>query len=252
MPFKAMQLRNHGGPVPAGSYDASVLADSPVAYWKCDETSGSVVADSSGNGHHLSAVFDGGATMATVSEAPRSGFTGMGRALALNLANTTQVRNLTPSPDLRLTSGPITFEFLHRRASTGYMWIFFNGAGNGGVIPCYYEVRQGAAGAVFEVKASGGTPNFTISHGITDADPHLCHLVLNSDRSSIAYYRDGSFVSNTARVGTWSAGGTGEGMWIGRRADGFTQSNWINNLALYNVALSAARIAERWALRELP
>jgi hypothetical protein len=35
------------------TYDAEVLADSPWGYWKCDETSGSTLADSSGNGHDM-------------------------------------------------------------------------------------------------------------------------------------------------------------------------------------------------------
>ena len=36
------------------SYDTEVLADSPRAYWKLDETSGSSFADSSGNSQTLS------------------------------------------------------------------------------------------------------------------------------------------------------------------------------------------------------
>lgn len=34
------------------TYDAAVLADSPVGYWKLDETVGAVAADSSGSGRH--------------------------------------------------------------------------------------------------------------------------------------------------------------------------------------------------------
>ncbi len=40
-----------GGGTPfAASYDQVVLADRPVSYWKLDEESGSIAADSSGNG----------------------------------------------------------------------------------------------------------------------------------------------------------------------------------------------------------
>lgn len=233
------------------NYDASVLADNPVAYWKCDETTGTQVADSSGNGHDLSVVFSGGDTMATVSEAPRSGFAGMGRALALNLAPTTLVRDTSPSPALRLNGAhPITFEFLFRRVNAGYAWIFYNGTGSGGLAPCYYEVRQGPRGATFEIKAVGAEPSASFNHGITDADPHLIHLVLNTARTSVDYYRDGAFVGRFAVI-NWNATGTAEAMWIGRRADGNGGSRWINNLALYNVALDASRIAERWARRDI-
>lgn len=35
------------------AYDDAVLADSPWGYWKCDETSGTTLADSSGNGRGM-------------------------------------------------------------------------------------------------------------------------------------------------------------------------------------------------------
>ena len=37
-------------PALAGPYAAAVMADSPYAYWRFNETSGTVAADSSGNG----------------------------------------------------------------------------------------------------------------------------------------------------------------------------------------------------------
>lgn len=37
-------------------YDAQVLADAPFGYWKCQETSGGTLLDSSGNGGNLSIV----------------------------------------------------------------------------------------------------------------------------------------------------------------------------------------------------
>ena len=40
-----------GGPVGTDAYSIEVLADSPLAYWRLDETSGSSPADTSGNGH---------------------------------------------------------------------------------------------------------------------------------------------------------------------------------------------------------
>jgi hypothetical protein len=51
-----------GGPSPAAAltYDQEVLADSPVAYWRLDETSGTVAHDSSGNG--LNGTYSGAIT----------------------------------------------------------------------------------------------------------------------------------------------------------------------------------------------
>lgn len=39
---------------PSGGYAATVLADSPLAYWRMSEASGTVAADSSGNNRNLS------------------------------------------------------------------------------------------------------------------------------------------------------------------------------------------------------
>jgi len=39
------------GPTTPPSYKASVLADHPVAYWRLDEATGTVMADATGNGH---------------------------------------------------------------------------------------------------------------------------------------------------------------------------------------------------------
>lgn len=238
------------GAAAANGYDAAVLADSPLAYWKCDEDTGTTVADSSGNSHDLTAVFSGGNTMATVSEAPRAGFAGMGRALALNLANSTLVRNTAPSTALRMLTGPITFEFLFRRTVASYIWILFNGVTNG-ASTCYWEVRQNSFGNGFELKASGATANFSFVHGITDSDPHLVQLVLNSARTQVTYYCDGAFVRNSSASGTWTPGGaSAEGVWLGRRADGNSGSHWVNNVAIYNQGLSAERCAAHWAARD--
>jgi hypothetical protein len=41
----------NAGPAAASTYSSAVLADSPVAYWRLGESSGTTAADSSGNGH---------------------------------------------------------------------------------------------------------------------------------------------------------------------------------------------------------
>ena len=45
------QIAAHASASHDTDYDAAVLADSPVAFWKLDEASGTVAADSSGNGN---------------------------------------------------------------------------------------------------------------------------------------------------------------------------------------------------------
>lgn len=47
-----------GIPLPAGAYDSEVAVDAPLAWWSMDETAGTVMGDSSGNGHD--GVFDNG------------------------------------------------------------------------------------------------------------------------------------------------------------------------------------------------
>jgi hypothetical protein len=45
-------------PLPQSAYDAEVLADNPKAFWKLDESEGTQMADSSGNGRH--GIYDNG------------------------------------------------------------------------------------------------------------------------------------------------------------------------------------------------
>jgi hypothetical protein len=44
------------------TYDEEVLADSPIAYWRLDEVLGTVLTDSSGNGHHATLFTTGAET----------------------------------------------------------------------------------------------------------------------------------------------------------------------------------------------
>lgn len=87
-----------GSASPAVGYDATVLADTPVGYWPCNESSGTIAHDLSGNGN------DG-----TLSGSFSLGSTGIGDGETL--ANFTGGKMAVPdAAPLRLGSGAFTVE----------------------------------------------------------------------------------------------------------------------------------------------
>lgn len=242
-------------PPASASYDDSVMADSPLAYWKLDETTGgngATVSDASGNANHVDAEFtSGSASIADVTVGPFAGLGGLGRAFdmtrALTGGGSIQLRDTTPDSTLRVSGSAITFEFWWIRG-LDFRWILFHGLNNG-ASNNWFELRQDT-NTTFGLKATGASVNFSVAHGISDTtDWHLCHLILNAARNSVAYYRDGAFVSNTGISGAWTPTGSGSALCVGSRPDRGERTK-LNNVAIYAAALDASRIAERWARRD--
>ena len=259
-PVRATSL-SRGGPQRragrGGGYDAAVRVDQPVAYFKLDEAAGgtgTVVADSSGNGRDCTANFSSGsASLANVTTATAGGLEGIGPSMnfrnALTGGGTVSVRDGTPSTSLRMTTGGMTFEFWWVRSLAGFQWLLFNGVTNG-LGNTFYEIRQDASGTRFELKARGATTNFTTAtHGIADTTMRHIVLVVNAARTSVELFVDGASRGTAAVVGTWDPGGSGETFYIGERPDQAVRSH-LNNVAVYNSALSPARIAAHYAARD--
>src|SRR5690348_7032901 len=114
------------------SYSAEVLADSPLAYWKLDETSGTSAADSSGNSR--TATYGGGGVGGTSLLT-----SGAGHSLALTESGTTTYATIASASWMNQTS--ITIEALvkitssvdgangdaivSRYAGSGFSWLLW-------------------------------------------------------------------------------------------------------------------------------
>ena len=224
-------------------YHELVLASAPLAYWRLGESSGSVAADSSGNGK--SGAYASGTTLGQAGVIGSSTDT----AVAFNGAGSVDIASsgfgtvaafsfeVWCKPDTLATDAALA----HRAViagSTAATYISQNGNGLGRVL---------ASAQINGVQRTITTANNTLAVGT------WAHLVATYDGSSFVLYVNGAQTGTpvTGLSGTVSLGsGTAR---IGRDNFGGTSGNWfsgtIDEVSVYATALSAADVAARYAAR---
>jgi uncharacterized repeat protein (TIGR01451 family) len=208
----------------AVGYSAQVLADSPLGYWRLDETSGTVAADSSGNGRN--GTIDAGVTLGAPALAGGSGaamsFTGTGPIV--------RVSGLGAA----VLNGPAgqTLEFWAEPDPADAEWIAVGLAPASADELQRYSDGQGYW-ATFRTARLPGTPTRTSG----------AHHFVVSRQPGVGWklYIDGTLV-RSADAGTFAISadlriGFGESQFPTRAFKGR-----IDEVAVYNSALSAARV----------
>jgi hypothetical protein len=222
---------------PPSSYSGTVLADAPVAYYRMNETSGTTAADSSGhgyNGTYGSSVALGGAGLVPGDTAPT--FPG-GTASAATVLRSSANTALAPT-------GAMSAEFWVNVPATvsATQILFTQSFANGNAYqPVYISLDNGSpAYFTLQINTSGG---------VLAAYPAAVlgaknHVVLTWTGTTLTAYVNG----------VASSGGTGSGSLVNYASPytGFTVggpvdahtgfSGSLGEFALYNTALSAARV----------
>lgn len=226
------------------SYDSVVLADSPQAYWKLDETNGSAtVADATGNGFTATAT---GSPTPGLGQASAPGTIG-GTTLGLNGAAPPGERyTITPSGALlaALQNHDFSVECLVLRSSSmpSGQFNYFT-AGN-----------ADTTDQVFQAQYAKATPNYLIGFWSDDfptgTDPsadawhHLVFTSANGTKSGI-FYVDATPTSPHTFSGNlnvnssdWAIGGANENWnsWYGN----------LSRLAVYNTVLTPTQVATHY------
>lgn len=220
-------------------YNATVLADVPVAYWKLNETSGTAAADSSGNA--LAGTYTGGYTLGSAppSNAPgavllngSSGYVNCGTPAALNLTAAWTLEAwiyLTATPN---GSGIIS-EAYTGSGNVLYALAFSTAAAGGGsTLMCGFYT-----GSAWKAVA-GPTPSLNAWH----------HAVATWDGTTLLLYLDGAQVASFAPGVAPVAGNNG--IYLGRRWDTTTSPYFPGRIAaaaIYGSALSAARVSAHYS-----
>lgn len=224
----------------SASYSSEVLADSPVAYYRLDETSGSTAADSSGN------ALDG-----TYVNSPTLNQTGAitGNAAVLFARASSQRVNLGTPAALNIT-GQVTVECLYKPTSfpTGSVVHTLAGHGYGGNTGYVVNIYQSAGNVYLQIGSFGGG-----SHGVSWAitgwsTGQWKHIAAGYTGTAWKIFVDGSEVA-TATVGTGALtstansaiGATDTGSFVDH-ADGT-----IDEVAVYNTWIGSTRIAAHFA-----
>lgn len=225
-------------------YSAKVLADSPLLYWRFDETSGTVAADSSGNSRPgtIAGAVIGQPSLLTSYPAGKSmqfdGVTGkqVSRAYESWMALTTISVEaiIKPTTGFNGTARTIVCRYGEVTATSGNNWILRLDAGK----PAFYVYVSGAWRSA-------------VSSTVLTIDTTY-HLVGTYDGTTVRIYVNGTQVASTAFSGTIAVG-TDSLIRVGQAgaySNGSVDERWrgyIDEVAIYSGALSAARVSSHYA-----
>jgi RHS repeat-associated protein len=222
--------------VPAGgsAYASTVLADGPAAYYRLDDSGGSVAGETSGktgNGTYVGGYTLGqpGALASDVDPATKfdgtSGYVAVASSLALQ--NTKQV-----SIEL----------WLKKVTDTQFgMYVTKNFAGCGGAGSGWYQLMNNGGHIEFRVTGDCGT---SMDSSAVLAVNTWYYLVATYDGKTAKLYINGSLDSSysIATIPTF----TNDPLYIARRSDGYFNNAVIDDVAIYPVALTDTQIGAHY------
>jgi hypothetical protein len=228
-----------GGFVPAGSIQAAttattyrdeVLADSPSAYWRLDETTGTTAADQLGvnpgaytNGVLLSQ------PGALASEAnPAASFDGVNDYVFM-----------PASSSLDMTSAVTVEVWAKRRAISSTFQVLVGHPGDGQSKNENYAIWLNTTN-VYQAYFGDGTTFVTLSTpAVTDTNWH--QIVATDDGASVKIYLDG--VLKASKSTTLRLTANTKPLNLGRaNSNQYFFNGWLDEVAIYPSALSATRI----------
>ena len=218
------------------SYSSEVLADSPLAYWKLDETSGSVAADSSGNGRD--AAYGGGNTLGATSLLTD----GTGHALGLT-ANTSNGVSIAAASWMSVTA--LTAEALVNFTSSvdgSNGDAIVDQYGGGGFRWLLWRNTTGKAA----LQLTNGTTFYNVASTTTLSLNTTYHVAGTWDGSNIRIYLNGSLENTTATTGTLPASSQVLAIGAYSNSSSTAPGGSIDEVAIYGTALSGTRIAAHY------
>jgi hypothetical protein len=218
------------------SLSAEILADSPVGFWKLNETGGTTAADSSGNGR------DGTYNSVTLNQAGPTDLTD-GALVAAGFGGSSSV-SIPDNAAFDIT-GDFTVEALiYPTSFTGYPMIVTKTA-DGLNLP--YEMRlENSTGktAAYANNTSNPAATGAIATNATTLNGWQ-HVAIRKSGTTLANFLGGLLNGTTSNgiAGVANA----HPLRIGQRGDGYGFTGRIAYVAIYNTALSDSRIAARTA-----
>jgi Concanavalin A-like lectin/glucanases superfamily len=219
----------------AKTYSATVLADHPAAYWRMDETTGTTMADASGNanqGRYVGIYTLGQAGAIAGDGTTAVAFDGQSGAATVVSSTTLQVSTVT----IEL--------WINKRADTEYgVYVAKNVELGGGAGSGWFELLNSHHDGRLEFRVtSDGSP--TLVSSSTLALNTWYYVVATYDGAMARLFVNGK-LDSTLKV-TATPKQTADPLFIGRRMDGLFNQAVIGQVAIYPIALSADRIAAHW------
>ena len=216
-------------------YRTAVLADSPHAFWRLDETTGTAMSDSSGNGRN--------ATLAAAGQT--LGLTGAlnenpNRALSLGTGAITANSS---------TTGPSTFSveaWIKNTSTTGGRILGFgNAGGSSGSSTVDRQLYMAPSGKVYFGIGFAKTTVASLNNVNNGAWHHVVGTY-TSGTNGMKLYVDGVLQGSATATpqsftGYWRAAAEQFSGWTGNPTDAYYDGT-IDELAVYTTSLSATRV----------
>ncbi len=221
--------------IAAKTYSATVLADQPVAYWRMDETTGSVMADGSGNANN--GQYDG------VYALGQPGAIAGGGSTAVAFDGQSGAASVLSSSSLQVNT--VTIEaWIKKRTDTEYgVYVAKNVAPGGGAGSSWFQLLNSHHNGQLEFRVTSDGAPVVVSNS-TLALNTWYYVVATYDGSVAKLYLNGK-PDATLKV-TAVPKQTSDPLFIGRRTDGHFNDATLADVAIYSVALSPERIAAHW------
>lgn len=208
-------------------YDA-ILAESPVAYWLLDDSSGTSAPDETGNGH--TGTYTGTYSLASKGGPDSNSYVDLNGGyvavadaadLSVNTTGTISVVAFVYAD----ASGTTLRMILSKFAASNYEWAFYTDDGAAGRMSCSIHQSTGAGVVKYQTSSTGLTP--TGQWTMVSFE-----IVGTTVAATGAIYTDGTnrTVNKSLGGGTSVANGTAP-LWIGWRADSAANQNFLGGMA---------------------
>ena len=214
------------------SYAQAVLADGPVGYWRLQETSGTVAADSSGNGNP--GTYAGGFTLGETG--PFGTETGV-------LFNGTSGYVTVPSASVLQLTSPFTLEIWASVSSLGISNTYVLDKDDDYAIIFGYSTYDYA----FYSLATGSPSDSTTTIPISDTNWH--YIVITYDGTTMVGYLDSEQKFSVSATFTCTTTTTPLTIACTDSSGSYTNSfaGALAECAVYDKALSATQVAAHYA-----
>lgn len=234
-----------GGGMSIPDYSATVIADSPIAFWKMNDTSGSSAADSSGNGRN--AVLNGTYSLGIVPTINLPG--------AILFDGTTGYGSIAHASWMDLTDVSLecwAFLLGNPTSRVGYITRQFASAGN---IPYSLETAANSGNSNPQMAQYNGASWTSANSQVATAIMGWYHLVGTKSAAGVLNIYMNGMRANIPTTVT-PAGTSTEGLFLGRQHNYVAASAYINGAlsccAIYDKVLTPAQIAKHYNVGSIP
>jgi hypothetical protein len=207
------------------TYQATILADNPVAYYPLDETSGTAAADASTNANN--GTYTSGFTL---NQAGAGTLTGRAVTFASGYVTVPSIAAIN-------ITGDITLEcWVYPTTRGNYYWLVAKTSGNGGTTSAYEWRLETTTGIPKFLCASGGAVSAAAAPNLNE----WSHLAVTVSGTTVTHYLNG------ATNGSGTLGGsratTSTALKIGTRDDTFTTFvGRLDEVAIYATVLTQSQ-----------